>query len=527
MIEMWEHLADKCSDFNSIKIPLDQSHFDWQQNMRMIEAFCDVTKEFIQDRADGPHVHELLDMMDRIKIGLTHPGSKVTLGDKNMKGKNAYYVEIDVKGGVLSGWRWTALMDTVFNWGEMYCAKTLLRQQGMGTVTSNVIAQGDDDAVETPGAGQAAGLVEAYRVMNFEVNPSKFFVDWVRDEYLRQVAEPGLVSGYLIRGVNSILWRNPSSKDPPGGMLRAKEQLKAWNLVIGRGADESVALRMMKRDISRGNGDLPLDVVEALLYTPTTVGGLGLYRDLGKYEWYEFKPGVIERDTEVRAHEVVGLDKELSDYESLGFNITKEEAIKFIEPSLSMEDAKEEVIPGGLKPVPRLHLLIDRVPMKDTFYVEEDLEVEYTFGESLIVPTWERSNSIPLAAVPNHELPKTLSGLILDKALDYGFKTKDWTKVELEWLQPGLASTSRNIRERGGATVWVNWLRGKLPFHPPVILGWSDMVPSFLYKLVVAKLWARTVHRNKFNMSYIKRVALTAEDMTRELVMKRHVRMGG
>jgi len=490
MVKLWERMGHDCADPDTIKIPLDQSHFDWQQNMNMIEAFCDVTKEFISDNCNSIEARvDMLKMMDIIKLNLTNPRNKIILGDE----------EIYVKGGVLSGWRWTALIDTVFNYGEMHCALRLLADQGLRHVLIDLVAQGDDDKVLVAGAGQAAALVEAYRVMNFEVNPSKFFVDNERDEYLRQVGGPTRVNGYMVRAVNSLLWRNPIAMDPPEGILRAKEQIKQWNLAIGRDADIDVALKYMKQDIMRGNS-LSEYEYEALLRTPNTFGGLGFYRPDIRYDWLEFKPGQVKIDAEVDNSFVKGLDREIIQWKNHGVEIGKGDAVKFISSNLKMSDASKEIIPGELKRVERLYTIMKR---------------DYVFVEGYRAyfrrPRW------------NDDLPVTMQEYVLGTKI----QEKDWKYINDVMIDISCYNFSVQLKRAAGNSVWIDWLLGKLPFHPPVVMGWSDLKPTYIYNNIMDQVWDDINRYNRFNYKTVKRAALTAELTTRELVGRSVMRLGG
>jgi len=490
MVEMWEEMGRDCNDPNKIKIPLDQSHFDWQQNMNMIKAFCDVTKEYIRDNIVGDATTDILKMMDIIKLNLTNPRNRIILGDK----------EIEIKGGVLSGWRWTALIDTVFNYGEMYCAIKLLQDQGLRRrFLLDIIAQGDDDKVTTTGAGEAAALVEAYRIMNFEVNPSKFFVDNERDEYLRQVGGPDRVNGYMIRAVNSLLWRNPIAMDPPKGMLRAKEQLKQWNLVIGRDADIDVSKKYMIRDITNGNG-WSEDVTIRLFHTPCTVGGLGLYDPEFNLPWYTFKPGNVTQEVNVKQDNIKGLDKELQFWKGEGVEIGKNEAVKFIIPNLKMTDAPKEIVEGSVARVEKIYSLM-----------RHSYSFKHNYKGRFRKPKFER------------DLAPTLAELVLDNKI----REKDWDYINDNILAAECREFSIRLKKKAGNTVWIDWLRDKLPWHPPVVIGWSDLKPTYVYNNLADQVWDELMMYNRISYLTVRRGALTAELNTRKIVREAHIRLGG
>jgi hypothetical protein len=487
LIMLWERLSRNCLD-DTVKIPLDQSHFDWQANKRMISRFLDVVARVIETYATERLKGELLHVLAAIRVSLVDLVGvlRVDIGD--------IHKNIPIEKGIMSGWRWTALMDTVINWGELYAARQLVMRMGGIDPVIEAVAQGDDDQVRSPNYGTAAALAEAYTVMNFEVNPSKFFLSTERDEYLRQVAQPGVVAGYPIRGLTAVLWRNPVSKDPVAGILRMGEQLKSWNLLIGRGGDPTQCLRMMKIDMSQGNG-LSTDEVDRLLATPTCAGGLGLFPP-GE-TWLSMSPGRVDVHANIVETTVKGLDSELKRWKSLGLDITKKEAMQSLSSNLELSDARKEVAQGGVEEV---------TPWRQYLWEPKATGV-----------------GIPLQARPNQNLPRTLGSYALQRAV----RDRDWDWIREVWLDPTMRSVSDAIETRGGRTVWVDWLLDKLPWKTPNVLGWSDLVPSVLYRRSLTAAWSRIVGMNKFTYRSVKKAALTAELWVHNDIAHRGIRLGG
>jgi hypothetical protein len=488
-VDMWENLARKTEQKDTVKIPLDQSHFDWQQNKRMIARFISVVRRFIETAASPKLKEDLLMVLRSLEIALVEEEGSIVVGTGSQK------VYIPIQKGVMSGWRWTALMDTVFNWGELHCARTLVKETGMSDPVISAIAQGDDDQVECPSYGHASALVEAYAIMNFEVNPGKFFVDIRRDEFLRQVPVPGLVSGYLIRGITAVLWRNPISRDPPAGLLRLSEQLKAWNLLLGRGGRPDTVEKLMLLDMTQGNG-LSKEEVISLLRTPATVGGLG-YVGPDTQKWVKVSPGTMTRDGKLVPNTVRGLDVELSEWKGLGAKWSDSKMYSELANNLELSKAPTVVEEGRIEEVEILkpHPWLAR-------------------------PT---GGGIPVSARGRHDLPTTLSSFMLEEAI----RNRDWNWIRDSWIDPSLRAVSDRIESNGGRRVWVDWLTGKLPIKLPTIPGWSDLKPSVIYNLMINSVWTRLVGMAKFDMTKVRRYFLTAELSIRGVLRGSDVRLGG
>jgi hypothetical protein len=488
-VDMWENLSRKTEQKDSVKIPLDQSHFDWQQNKRMIGRFFSVMRRFIETYSAAHLRADLLLVLRSLEIALVEEEGTIVVGTGSKK------TYIPIQKGVMSGWRWTALMDTVFNWGELHCARTLVKETGMSDPVISAIAQGDDDQVECPTFGHAAALVEAYSVMNFEVNPGKFFVDIKRDEFLRQVPVPGLVSGYMIRGITSVLWRNPISRDPPAGLLRLTEQLKAWNLLLGRGARPTTVERLMLLDMTQGNGLSKQEVI-GLLRTPATVGGLG-YVGPDSHKWFAVSPGTVAREAKLNKFTVRGLDVELEEWKGLGASWDDSALYDSLSKNLELSKARVEVTPGRIDEVELLK--------PHPWLARPD------------------GGGIPVNARGRRDLPKTLSSFMLEQAV----REKRWDWIRNDWLDPTLRAVSDRIESNGGRRVWVDWLTGNLPVKLPTIPGWSDLKPSVIYNAMIESVWSRLVTMASFNMTKVRRYFLTAELSIRNVLRAQDVRLGG
>jgi hypothetical protein len=489
VVHMWERLSRSTAQNEFVKIPLDQSHFDWQQNKRMLARFCAVVKKFIEVNATATVRDELLLILSLVKRSLVDFTGIINVGTGSEQRR------IPIEKGVMSGWRWTALMDTVFNWGELHCARRLVVEWGMGEPVIEAVAQGDDDQVLCKTYGHAAALVEAYSVMNFEVNPGKFFVDIRRDEFLRQVIQPGVVSGYPVRGISSLLWRNPISRDPPAGLLRLNEQLKGWNLLVGRGADEKSVYKLMLLDMTQGNGLSKHEVI-GLLETPATVGGLGYWQS-GSTDWYSVSPGKVDYRAKLVKETVRGMNNELEVWNKIGPAFDEKDAIQSLADNLELAKAPVDVTKGSVEEVP---------------YLRPRLWV--------VVPSL---GAVPTAARSKKDLPTTLNGFMLDTAI----ANRDWQWVREVWLDPSLRDVSDRIESNGGRRVWVDWLRGKLPIKLPTIPSWSDLKPSILFAELINHVWARVYSKSSFNMTVITRAFVTAELAIRDWLQTSEVRLGG
>jgi hypothetical protein len=484
---MWNRMSEAVGRRRSVFIPLDQSHFDWQQNARMIRRFFVVLRKIIGVYASLRLKADLLDVVGQVERALLDLDPVLIVGD----GKDRRTLR--VTKGIMSGWRWTALMDTVFNAGELFAATSLIEKLGGKVRLLDWVAQGDDDQIEVADWGSAAALAEAYALMGFEVNPSKYFVANDRDEFLRQVAEDGLVAGYPARGVLSLLWRNPVSRDPPAGIGRMGETVRGWNVVLGRGCNKDAVMAHMVRDLIGGSGRSRNEVLR-VLGTPASRGGLGVIE--GPSGGLAFSDGQVVFNARVETSGVRGLRVEKEKLAEAGVDfLTDNDYQEWLSSVLDLSEAKREVIPAELTEVD---------------------DVKAWFGGYR-----GGLSNMPLRA------PSSFRTSLGDVVLDAAIREKKWNWIQNTWVDVNWRVWSKRIMQRGGRRVWIDWLRGKLPFKLPVVLGTSELQVSEVFDRVVKLYWGSLVTLQRFNTSTILRAAVGAESRVRHEVEMLDIRLGG
>jgi len=171
------------------------------------------------------------------------------------------------EGGILSGWRWTALIDTIVNYVEYQGLKSLYKL----SEAVPPCMQGDDTMVFAPSEETAAQWVSAYE-RHFPVNKKKFFVDRGRQEFLRKICYPNGVVGYPARAVASCVrhqaWQS--------GINTAAGFVKNAKTLIQRGFDEARVKSIYNTRIAE-HLKAGVDDVTKFLHTPCSYGGAGWY----------------------------------------------------------------------------------------------------------------------------------------------------------------------------------------------------------------------------------------------------------
>lgn len=468
---------------DSIKLPLDQSHFDWQQNGRMIKRAMDVLERFIKlSVPKGSQLsNDLLEMMQRVTTALTSP-----LGTVELEGE-----KIGIEKGVMSGWKWTAMLDTLFNYAEFHAVVKSCERLGLKVHVLNSNFQGDDVYLELADWQSAVNLVEGYRLLGFEINQSKFFMSVFRNEYLREVVSENEKSGYPARAIGAVLWRNPIKRDPKKGQLRANEQLAMWNTLATRGLDSGKVRAHMFQDIQQGNGGLKSDVLSMLLQTPKSFGGLGLdtQRERAKYT---IVPGTVTKRTVLRVNREWGLSSERRRWLQLGVDIEDKEILNSLKQNVETPEVKEteqnfEIRVSGTKRPKTAN--VSRVRLG-------------TGGDKY------------LRAYPEAHLPSTTSRIILEKLL----REKEYDKIRDIWLSKELLVLSEKIESNGGRALWISWLKGDLPYQPPVVWEDDGLLTGKWFNLAAGPTWMSVVGLNHMNMESARLSGAGVEEFVREKV---------
>lgn len=480
--EMWVKMGlDMRSEMWNI--PIDQSHFDWQQNKKMIKRFCDCVRTCIRKYCQSKNKDEVLLVLDLIEKALVELDGYVYVGKE----------KILIEKGVLSGWRWTALMDTVFNYGEFHAAVMMLERLGFDVVVHSIIAQGDDDQVSVKTPAMAVAIALAYEILNFQVNPGKFFISQHRDEFLRQVATVNSVRGYAARAINSILWRNPISMDPAEGDIRVRELCTNWAILIGRGCDDASVERQMLRDISGSmQSTISAECFSAWLRTPAAAGGLGaIYPYV--MDGAKLVPAVLENRLVVEERSITGLTRVLSKWGDLA------------KPDMVSDFAQ------GVLSAPGQYVL----KKPPTF---ERVRVDY----SRIGTTVLRNGNKDLHPKWDVKLPTSLRTQVVNEL----FRDRHFEGI-IDLLEPAQQAFARDLLRRMTRRVWFDWVSGKLPFSIPLVFGWSQPYVSVIYHKILNHEFSLLLLKHHISYSDVYNCAITCEQKCHLLLGKAVVRVGG
>lgn len=249
--ESWLRVMDTMR--TKLFVPIDQSKFDHVPSKRVLLRCAEILCKSGTCPLDSERVMISKLILDRL--------AHATLSYHN----NTY----SHQRGLLSGWRWTSLMGTMINYAEYISITDSLAVPRQ--LKENVCFQGDDALIAVNDWADAVKIVRRYMEV-LPVNPSKFFIDNKRSEYLRYVITRNRRLGYYPRAASGIMYANSWA----GGAMDPASLASNWSLLYSRGADAKATLYGCARDICgllRCNVDEALDLIQ----TPASVGGLGWY----------------------------------------------------------------------------------------------------------------------------------------------------------------------------------------------------------------------------------------------------------
>lgn len=295
----------------AVRMPLDQDAFDQEQPARSVQVTLEELELLLHEYNASS---EVMDTLRFIQYGIKHGYVLVP--------KGTGYVKVPYKNGILSGWRWTAMLDTIINAASFETAAE--RVLPSMSALLGYKAQGDDLQTRFTDYLSAAAVWQAMTDDGYKVNPSKFFLSTERDEFLRKIITENKVDGYPARAVNSVLWRNPVNRPPSPGQDRMSEMLSQWAVVLNRfEIPLKVLIGTIASDIAGANETSPA-VVRDWIYTPASLGGGGYVSDNSQATGFTKS---VREDEPVLVGTLPGLSSTVRQAASLTQGIITEKAV--------------------------------------------------------------------------------------------------------------------------------------------------------------------------------------------------------
>lgn len=472
--DYWRNMATRTGYKSLWQLPLDQDRFDWQPNKKMSDIFLEEMGKFIARSCNKPK--EYLEVLDLVRASFEIP-IYVEVGSKKVRWES----------GILSGTRWTALKDTAILYGE--CVAVKKRNQALGIPLSSFKirnVQGDDLDAECVDRRSVFSVVNGFQDMNFEINEGKFFVAKNRAEYLRMIAVDGKVYGYPARIVNAILWRDPINKEHVKGLDRLGEQLRLWNLLMGRAIVDLD--KLMISDMANGNG-LSKDEVKLLLSTPVSLGGLGFYINK-TVAGMTLIPAKVSRTDKIVEGDV-GLREDLSAWDV---------------------------------PIEKDKVGLPLLEVQGSIKVDSPFEIKKIQIPSKYLGSYISGGYVPLA--PRSVKDKRIGAIGEKYVLSLWIKERRWDDILNVWMHEEDRPLGKLLFKKCSRTLFVKWLNGRLPYSIPVVRGRSPEQVSMTAQPFIQGFWQRVI-RGRPGMNEVIKSAVSCERIIRAAVNNDTFSMSG
>lgn len=422
-LQMWRKFTD--NNLNLYNVPIDQSAFDHHVTKEMVLIMLEEIRSLISDFAIDNQ--ELLDVMDTIIYALD--GGEIVYEPEG-KGKVRHVFAYE--SGILSGWQWTALLDTLANIAEYMTMVDLIQSEKIEMVTKQFNAQGDDGLVRLTKPISCLALITAYNQCGFEVHPRKTFISKHHNEYLRKYSSNNKLNGYPSRMVTKLLWLYPGDMLPISEIEKLTTTLSKWKMFNERMHGDSQSLLKYLR-VEYNGLKIPVAVYEKYLRTSQTRGGAGLLNTNTTDE-------IVVTDNNKK--------KELKIENDVGFNEFRLRFGKFQDREMKSWFSSIIQITD--------HRYLDNV--RSTVEIKDTVEIDpYTFQ---FVRTTDKPKTTRSELFP----PNVIFGQSKELMLEVFPNIEVFTKL------------SRAPKS------WIyDYLSGKLDFVTPRLTGFSDEFSSLIY----------------------------------------------
>jgi hypothetical protein len=504
--DIWTHCWRLLNN-GSTAVPLDQSHFDWQPTKRMI-----------------------LDTMDRWRLAMLEYEDNWTtrlIWDLIMKTMDNYTLvsfvnvarkPVTYRSGLLSGLRWTALLGTVINAAEFFAIKAHLSTLGYPPIVDQFLAQGDDDLLMLGNKMDTLTILGGYQEADIDVNPWKFFVSNVRQEYLRLVMEDGYVGGYPARSVSALTERGPLSIDPGKGPSRVSTLIRNWIIFCSRmGCDVNRNFwSLILQDLHGASGSDVNTIVDWIL-TPASLGGFGLGSEGRTKLVYDY-PDFVNKNSKdiVKVEGMADLLIPVPDDElSLEYDrAARPDYHKKVNSSVGYARILQQKKYKNTKNKKHSEWFKFLQSNLASIIDPENQELESHFENVELI-----SSSRALSAKASIALkPIVAYGIVTTSRLSllFAVRHKQWQWIRDHYIDRKSRIISNQIERRGGRRVWIDWLMGDLPFKRPVSLNLSDDEVDLIYVPIARRWWGGLVSSGRsFSLNDVKIAANFAEDECR------------
>jgi len=420
----------------TVSLPFDYASCDHQQTTVELKMICEVICDQAILNADAAAKLELM-FLKPILLS-SFDTSTVTINDGSERST------FDVKGGLMSGLRWTSLLTNAWNLVMTNSVLTIVKGCGVPLSSFKAYIRGDDCAIQVGSVVEAQLCELAFRRIGVLGGNGKFGIKQGATEFLR-VWISDRCYRYPNRAMIGLVQRKPWTPEPwtPSAQLAALFQ--TVSTLERRHCDTSQLFNIFSRVWSRKN-KLPFKMISI----PRCHGGLGL----GDWDQSSVVVGRIPPTTyEFKSSLPTSsyrLKKILDKGKQLGYEITETMAANIAKKRLASILSTDDI--------PQISKILRdefRSSKKDIFIMKKTFVPKYGPIPNIQIDAQDPDSVQNFLAT----LPKTTFG------------SKPQLQARLEEHRPYLAELSISISSwlaiKGGARTIneIDWLSGVLPMN--------------------------------------------------------------
>lgn len=262
--EMWEKMIESIGTW---AVPIDQGAFDAHVSSEMVNIMLEEIYNLMEEEGFGENKDDMLKCMEAIIFGINH--TKI------------FYASLDKEwscrwnNGILSGWQWTAFLDTLANVAEGMMAHDIMREHGIDDPGLLFYAQGDDQLKNFSTIRSCLAYWAAFSTMGFDINIAKNFFSNEHNEFLRKYSVEGELNGYPARMLNGLLWQYPGDLFDKKPLSRLTSMKDNWIKFAQRIKKPWNYIKQYFLQDARG-AKIEKELVRTIMHMHPVYGGFGL-----------------------------------------------------------------------------------------------------------------------------------------------------------------------------------------------------------------------------------------------------------
>jgi len=256
------HMLRLCA--TSFGLPFDYAAFDHQPTTDELKTIVSILINTARKNVPVSGLNEFNAIGEQILEGFDNSTLSVRLED----GKERV---MPVKGGLMSGLRWTTVVGNGWNTVMTHAAFKILGQCGLPTTGIERYIRGDDSAIFTPSAFQAMAIADCYKTIKVQGGEGKFSVRKNEMEFLRVWYTRHRVYGYPARALPGLVQRKPWSNAPWEEAMVPKALQEVCRTLRRRGCETDQVWNTLAANWCSLHS-LP----RAALSVPAALGGYGI-----------------------------------------------------------------------------------------------------------------------------------------------------------------------------------------------------------------------------------------------------------